>query len=89
MLYRPALHGNWNTLNLARTPLKDKFPTPKISFTTVLTNRQVFLPDPVPTGCLHFAAGTELGTVNMIKFNPGIFNHMVVAFLLLSLLLLF
>ena len=30
MLYRPALHGNWNALSLARRALKDKFPTPKI-----------------------------------------------------------
>jgi len=45
MLYRPALHGNWNALSLARRALKDKFPTPKIPITTVLPNRQVFLPD--------------------------------------------
>jgi len=25
MLYRPALHGNWNALSLARRALKDKF----------------------------------------------------------------
>ena len=25
MLYRPALHNNWNALNLARRALKDKF----------------------------------------------------------------
>jgi hypothetical protein len=47
MLYRPALLGNWNALSLARRALKDKFPTPTVPFTTVLTNRQVFLPDPV------------------------------------------
>jgi len=47
MLYRPALHGNWNALGLARRALKDKFPTPTIPLTTVLPNRQVFLPDPV------------------------------------------
>ena len=29
MLYRPALHGNWNALSLARRALKDKFPTPR------------------------------------------------------------
>ena len=47
MLYRPALHGNWNALSLARRALKDKFPTSKIPLTAVLQNRQVFLPDPV------------------------------------------
>jgi len=26
MLYRPALHGNWNALSFARRALKDKFP---------------------------------------------------------------
>jgi len=47
MLYRPALHGNWNALSLARRMLKDKFPTPTVPLTAVLPNRQVFLPDPV------------------------------------------
>jgi len=30
MLYRPALHGNWNALSLARRALKDKFSTPTV-----------------------------------------------------------
>jgi hypothetical protein len=47
VLYRPALHGNWKALNFARTALKDTFPTPTFPLTTVLQNRQVFLPDPV------------------------------------------
>jgi hypothetical protein len=47
MLYRPALFGKWNALSLARRALKDKFPTPTVPLTTVLQNRQVFLPDPV------------------------------------------
>jgi len=47
MLYRPALHGNWNALSLARRALKDKFPTPMVPLIAVLSNRQVFLPDPV------------------------------------------
>jgi hypothetical protein len=47
MLYRPALHGNWNALSLARSALKDKFPIPTVLLKTVLQNRQVFLPDPV------------------------------------------
>jgi len=47
MFYRPALHGNWNALSLARRTLKDKFPTPTVPLTAVLPNRQVFLPDPV------------------------------------------
>jgi hypothetical protein len=51
-LYRPALHGNWNALSLAKRAFKDKFPTPKIPLKTVLQNRQVFLSDPVyPTRC--------------------------------------
>jgi len=48
MLYRPALHGNWNALSIARRALKDKFPTPTVPLTAVLPNRQVFLPDPIP-----------------------------------------
>jgi hypothetical protein len=47
MLYKPALHGNRNALRLARRALKDKFPTPTVPLTTVLQNRQVFLPDPI------------------------------------------
>jgi len=47
MLYRPALHGNLNALSLERRALKDKFPTPTGPLTTVLQNRQVFLPDPL------------------------------------------
>jgi hypothetical protein len=47
MLYRPALHGNWNALSLARRALKDKFPMPAVPLTTVLQNRQVFLPVPL------------------------------------------
>jgi len=47
MLYKPALHGNWNVLSLARRALKDKFPMPTVPLTAVLPNRQVFLPDPV------------------------------------------
>ena len=30
MLHRPALHGNWNVLSIARRALKDKFPTPTV-----------------------------------------------------------
>jgi hypothetical protein len=48
MLYRPALHSNWNDLNLARRVLKSKFPTPTIPLRTVLPNCHVFLSDPVP-----------------------------------------
>jgi len=47
MLYRPAIHGNWNALSLARRALKDKFPTPTVPLTAALPNRQVFLPNPV------------------------------------------
>jgi len=49
MLYRPALHDNWNALSLASKALKDKFPTPTVPLTTVLQNRQVFLLDPIHT----------------------------------------
>jgi hypothetical protein len=38
MLYRPALHGNRNALNLARRVLKDKFPMPTVPHTTVYAN---------------------------------------------------
>jgi len=51
MLYRPALHGKWSALSLARRALNDKFPTPTVPLTTVLPNCQVFLPDPVCTDC--------------------------------------
>jgi hypothetical protein len=44
MLYRPALHGNRNALSIARSALKEKFPTPTIPLTAVLQNRQVILP---------------------------------------------
>jgi hypothetical protein len=30
MIYRTALHCNWNALSLARRALKDKFPTPTV-----------------------------------------------------------
>jgi hypothetical protein len=53
MLYRTALHGNWNALSLARRALKNKFPTPTVPVTTVLQNRQVFLPDPVEEVLLY------------------------------------
>jgi hypothetical protein len=46
MLYRPAYHGNWNDLSFATRALKDKFPTPAVPLTTVLPNRQAFVPDP-------------------------------------------
>jgi len=60
MLYRPALHGNWNALSLARRALKDKFPMPTVPLTTVLQNRQVFLPDPVFTiYSYHFGSKTS------------------------------
>jgi len=49
MLYRSALYGNGNALSLARKALNEKFPTPTIPLTAVLSNRQVFLPDPVVT----------------------------------------
>jgi hypothetical protein len=46
MLYRPTLYGYWNSWSFARRALKNKFPTPTVPFTTVLQNRQLFLPDP-------------------------------------------
>jgi hypothetical protein len=52
MFYRPALLCNWNTLSLARRAFKDKFPTPTVLLTTVLQNRQVFLPDPAHGNCI-------------------------------------
>jgi len=47
MLYRPALHGNWNALSLARRGLKDKLPMLTVPLTAALPNRQIFLLDPV------------------------------------------
>jgi len=51
MLYRPAFHGNWNALSLARGALKDKLPMLTVQLTTVLQNSQVFLPDPIYQYC--------------------------------------
>ena len=47
MLYRTALHGNWNALRFARRALKEKFPTPTVPLTALLQNCQVFPPNPV------------------------------------------
>jgi len=47
MLYRPALHDNWNALSLARRAFKDKFSMPTVPLTAMLPNRQLFLPGPV------------------------------------------
>jgi hypothetical protein len=55
MLYRPALHDNWNALSLARRALKDKAPTLNVPLPTVLQNRQVFLPNPVYKVLSHIA----------------------------------
>jgi hypothetical protein len=74
MLYRPALHGNWNGLSLARRALKDKFPTPTVPLTTVLQNRQAFLPDPV---YLHEHKSYVVTTLsNNFKFNRWETNPM-------------
>jgi hypothetical protein len=55
MLYTPALHGNWKAMSFARRALKDKFPMPTVPLTTVLPNRQVFLPDPVYMLCISWS----------------------------------
>jgi len=47
MPYRPALHGNWNVLGLATRALKEKFHALTVRPTALLSNSQVFLPDPV------------------------------------------
>ena len=59
MLYRPALHGNWNALSLARRALKGKFPTPTVPLRTDLQNRQVFLPDPVDIRYASYVAAVR------------------------------
>jgi hypothetical protein len=70
MLYRPALHGNWNGLSLARRALKDKFPTPTVPLTAVLPNRQVFLPDPVQTWLVSVQYFRSLSTWNISIVKP-------------------
>jgi hypothetical protein len=45
VVFEIRLHSE--SLMLYRPALKDKFPTPTVPLTTVLQNRQVFLPDPV------------------------------------------
>jgi hypothetical protein len=62
MLYRPALHGNWNALSLARRALKEKFPTPTVPLTAVLQNRQVFLPDPILSTSVNHIMLSNLST---------------------------
>jgi len=47
MLYRPALHGNWNVLSLARRVLKEKIPYANDSTHRFVANRPVFLPNHV------------------------------------------
>jgi hypothetical protein len=74
MFYRPALHGNWNVLSLARRALKDNFPMPTVPLTTVLPNCQVFLPDPVHTLCgwnsesLNVKLGAHTALVSLHRF---------------------
>ena len=68
MLYRPALHGNWNALSLTRRTLKDKFPTPTVPLRTVLPNRYVFLPDPV---YVHAFFSSVLAVVEAPLHNTG------------------
>ena len=68
IFYRPALHGKWNALSLARRALKDKFPTPKVSLKTVLQNRQVFLPDPVYRSAWSFKGSHQF--LNKLNFHP-------------------
>ena len=63
MLYRPALHGNWNALSLARRVLKNKFPTPTIPLTAVLPNCQVFLPDPVQGSYLAILNAASIAVI--------------------------
>jgi len=71
LLYKPSLHDNWNSLSLARRALKDKFPTPTVPLTTVLQNRQVFLPDPV------------LSTLLLVSKKFSLQNHVPATALLL------
>jgi len=63
LLYRPALHGNWNALSLARRALKDKFPTPTVPLTAVLQNCQVFRLDPV------FANKLDTISTNLLTYS--------------------
>jgi len=74
-LYRPALHGNWNALSLARRALKDKFPAPTIPFTAVLPNRQVFLPDPVFYVTLCYS---KLTCLSLDTFYPYVWCDSIV-----------
>jgi len=68
MLYRPELHGNWNALSLARRAFKDKFPTPTVPFTTVLQNRQVFLPNSV-LGPISCSSNSKSPAVILVRNN--------------------
>ena len=74
MLYRPALHGNWNALSLARTTLKDKFPMLKIPLTALLPNRLVFLPDTLPAFSSFYKYWPDVGLVRP-KLVANIWNY--------------
>jgi hypothetical protein len=69
LLYRPALHGNWNALSLARRALKDKFPMPTVPLTTVLQNHQVFLPDRVCINQSEHNCTSKNGTWSIYCIN--------------------
>jgi len=75
MLYRPALHVNWNALSLAGRALKEKFPTPTVPLKIVLQNRQVFLPDPVylSSGCRP--GGDQANTWHWTKRLTAFFSN--------------
>ena len=69
MLYRPALHGNWNALSLASKALKGKFPTPTVPLTAVLQNSQVFLPDPIVGKLLASVANLKYLVTTLANHN--------------------
>ena len=83
MLYRPALHGKWSALSLARRALKEKFSTPKISLTAALPNRQIFLPDPVfiRSVCMGFIS---LWNIFGLSVTIRFFNTLFVLWYIMS-----
>ena len=68
ILYRPALHGNWSALSLARRALKDKFPTPKIPLTALLPSSSVISAEPC-TIFFHIVSSTTRYSKKRDRFN--------------------
>jgi hypothetical protein len=66
MLYKQALHGNWNALRLAITALKEKFPKSTVPLTDVLKYSQVFVPDHIELRNLHTVGSNKFACIRSL-----------------------